>query len=35
LDRALIAQARIEGLVLVTTDRAMQAYDVALLDATR
>lgn len=34
-DRALIAQARLEGLVLVTADRAMQAYDVALLDATR
>jgi len=34
-DRALIAQARIEGLVLVTADRAMRAYDVALLDAAR
>ena len=34
-DRALVAQARTEGLVLVTADPAMQAYDVALLDATR
>ena len=34
-DRALVAQARSEGLVLVTADPAMQAYDVALLDATR
>ena len=33
--RALVAQARSEGLVLVTADPAMQAYDVALLDATR
>lgn len=34
-DRALVAQARSEPLVLVTADPAMQAYDVALLDATR
>ena len=34
-DRALVAQARSEGLVLVTADPAMQAHDVALLDATR
>lgn len=34
-DRALIAQAKVEGLVLVTSDRRMQAYDVALLDASR
>jgi len=30
-DRLLIAQANIEGLVLVTVDRAMQPYDVELL----
>lgn len=34
-DRALIGQARVEGLVLVTADRRMQSYDVALLDAAR
>lgn len=34
-DRALIAQAQVEGLILVTVDRRMQAYDVALLDAAR
>lgn len=34
-DRALVAQARVEGLVLVTTDRALAQYDVALLDASR
>ncbi len=34
-DRALVAQARVEGLVLVTADPAVQRYDVALLDATR
>ncbi|MCY7363972.1 MAG: type II toxin-antitoxin system VapC family toxin [Frankiaceae bacterium] len=34
-DRALIAQARAEGLVLATADRRLQAYDVALLDASR
>ena len=31
----LVAQARMEGLMLVTADPAMQAHDVALLDATR
>ena len=34
-DRALVAQARSKGLVLVTAEPAMQAHDVALLDATR
>lgn len=34
-DRALIGQARVEGLVLVTADRRLYAYDVALLDAAR
>lgn len=34
LDRAQVAQARAEGLVLVTADPAVQAYDVALLDAS-
>lgn len=34
-DRALVAQARLEGLVLVTVDRMMPSYDVALLDASR
>lgn len=34
-DRALVAQARVEGLVLVTVDRMMPSYDVALLDASR
>ena len=32
-DRVLIAQARAEALVLVTADRAMQPYDLDLLDA--
>ena len=30
-DRLLIAQARVEGLTLLTADRAFAAYDVALL----
>lgn len=30
-DRLLIAQARVEGLVLATTDRVFAKYDVALL----
>jgi PIN domain nuclease of toxin-antitoxin system len=30
-DRMLIAQARTEGLTLVTVDRAFSPYDVALL----
>lgn len=32
-DRMLIAQARCEGLTIVTSDSAFAAYDVALLDA--
>lgn len=32
-DRLLIAQAQIEGLTLVSTDRAMRRYDVQVLDA--
>jgi PIN domain nuclease of toxin-antitoxin system len=32
-DRLLIAQAQLEGLTLVTTDRALAVYDVALLPA--
>ncbi len=32
-DRMLIAQARAEAFVLVTADRAMQPYDLQLLDA--
>ena len=32
-DRMLVAQAQIEELVLVTADRALQPYDVELLDA--
>jgi PIN domain nuclease of toxin-antitoxin system len=32
-DRALIAQAAREGLTLVTADRLLERYDVALLDA--
>jgi PIN domain nuclease of toxin-antitoxin system len=32
-DRMLVAQARLEGLTLVTTDRRLAAYDVALLPA--
>jgi PIN domain nuclease of toxin-antitoxin system len=32
-DRMLIAQARAEALVLVTADRAMQPYDLELIDA--
>ena len=34
-DRALIAQARVEGLVLVSADGRFADYDVALLDASR
>lgn len=34
-DRALVGQARVEGLVLVSADSRLQAYDVALLDAAR
>lgn len=30
-DRMLVAQARLEGLTLVTHDRALAAYDVSLL----
>jgi PIN domain nuclease of toxin-antitoxin system len=32
-DRLLVAQARCEGLTLVTSDRKLAAYDVPLLDA--
>lgn len=34
-DRALVAQARVGNLVLVTSDERLAAYDVALLDAAR
>jgi PIN domain nuclease of toxin-antitoxin system len=34
-DRMLIAQARVEGLALVTADRVMTGYDVRLLAADR
>jgi PIN domain nuclease of toxin-antitoxin system len=34
-DRLLIAQARHEGLTVVTSDSAFEAYDVKLLDARR
>lgn len=33
-DRLLISQARCEGLTLVSADRRMTAYDVALTDAS-
>ncbi|MFC5993581.1 type II toxin-antitoxin system VapC family toxin [Pseudonocardia hispaniensis] len=33
-DRMLVAQARVEGLTLVTADPALRAYDVAILPAT-
>ena len=32
-DRLLVAQARCEGLTLVTSDRKLAAYDVPVLDA--
>jgi len=34
-DRMLIAQARVEGLTIVTADLEFRAYDVRLLDARR
>ncbi len=34
-DRILIAQARCEGLTVVTADRAFGAYDIPVLDARR
>ena len=34
-DRMLVAQARIEGLTLVTADQGLRDYDVALMDARR
>ena len=34
-DRLLIVQAQIEGLTLVTVDRAFRRYDVRVLDAAR
>ena len=33
-DRLLLAQARVEGLTLVTANRAMSAYDVRILPAS-
>ena len=33
-DRMLVAQARVEDLVLVTADPAIMAYDIRTLDAT-
>jgi PIN domain nuclease of toxin-antitoxin system len=33
-DRLLIAQARIEGLTLLSADRRIMAYDIAVADAT-
>lgn len=33
-DRMLVVQAQLEGLTLVTADRAMSAYDVPILPAT-
>ena len=33
-DRMLVAQARIEGLTLVTADRQMAAYGIQVIDAT-
>lgn len=33
-DRLLLAQATVEGLTLVTADRAMRAYDVPILPAS-
>ena len=32
-DRLLVAQSRVEGLALVTADRALEAYDIAVVDA--
>jgi len=32
-DRMLIAQARCEGLTIITSDRKMQLYDVTVIDA--
>ncbi len=34
-DRLLVAQAQLEGLTLITTDRALAVYDVPLLGVTR
>lgn len=33
-DRMLVAQARVEGLTLVTSDAALGAYDVPILEAS-
>ena len=33
-DRLLVAQARVEGLTLVTVDRQLSAYGIAVVDAT-
>ena len=32
-DRMLIAQAQVEGLVLLTPDAALRTYDVPVIDA--
>lgn len=34
-DRMLVAQARLEGLTLVTADESIRRYDVPVLDVTR
>jgi len=34
-DRLLVAQARLEGMTLVTSDAELDAYDVAIVDARR
>lgn len=34
-DRMLVAQARVEGLTLVTADAALSRYDVPILDASK
>jgi PIN domain nuclease of toxin-antitoxin system len=33
-DRMLVVQTRVEGLTVVTADKAITAYDVAILPAT-
>jgi PIN domain nuclease of toxin-antitoxin system len=32
-DRMLLAQAVVQGLTLVTADKALEVYDIAMLDA--
>jgi PIN domain nuclease of toxin-antitoxin system len=34
-DRMLVAQAQCEGLTIVTTDPAVTAYDVRIIDASK